>query len=325
MIRTTPIRASVAVSMAAAVLLLGTAALSAQTPDLAARVNGEGITRARLQSSVDTTARLGYGNMTQPDAYKRVQRQVLDQLIAQELLWQEAKRKGFVATPAEVDQAIAQLRQNYDNDVAYQLELERNGFTPETYREDLKRQMSVWHWAQETFTDAVTVSDEDIHEFYVANPNRFRQPEQVKARHVLINVATDADEATVEAARQAIEKILAEARAGADFAELARQHSEGPTAPRGGDLGIFSRGQMVKPFEDAAFALQPGEISDVVRTRFGFHVIKVEARRDAQIVSEAQAAPSIREYLGSEKLTDAVEQSLEELKQAGSIEILIAQ
>jgi len=308
-----------------AVLLLGSVALSAQTPDFAARVNGEGITRARLQSSVDVQARAGYGNMTQPAAFKKLQRQILDQLIAQELLWQEAKRTGFVATPAEVDQAVAQLRANYQSDDAYELELERNGFTPESYREDLKRRISVRHWAQETFADAVAVSDEEVHEFYMANQDKFIQPEQINARHVLIKVAPDADESEVAAARQAIEQILAEAKAGADFAALAKEHSQGPSAPRGGDLGFFSRGQMVKPFEDAAFALQPGEISDVVRTRFGFHIIKLEARHEQQVVAEAKAAASVREHLASNKLSDAVAQSLQKLKEAGSIEILIAQ
>jgi len=322
--KTTLIGATLALSLAAGALLCGSTAAVAQS-DLAARVNGEGITRAKLQSTVDVSARLGYGNITQPKAFQKIQRQVLDQLIAQELLWQEAERHGFVATPAEIDEAIAKLREKFDSDVAYQLELERNGFTPESYREDLKRQISVRHWAQETFAETVAVSDTEIHEFYESNKKEFVQPEQVNARHVLIKVAPDADDATVATARQTIEQILAEARGGGDFAALAKKHSQGPSAPRGGDLGYFSRGQMVKPFEDAAFALQPGEISDVVRTRFGFHIIKVEAHRAEQVVSESQAAASVRKYLANNKLQAAMAERLQSLKDTGKIEILISE
>ena len=315
-------RAMLGLSLAA-VLLLGAGAAPAQDFDLAAKVNGEGITRTRLQSSVDASTRTGYGNMTQPGAYKRVQRNVLDQLIAQELLWQEAERGGFVATPAEVDQAVDQLRGRYDSENAYLFELEKNGFTAESYREDLKRQISVRRWMEQTLAKDISVSDAEIHDFYTANQDRFVQPEQIHARHVLIKVAPDADEARVAQARQEIEQILAEAKQDADFAELAKQHSQGPSAPRGGDLGFFQRGQMVKPFEDVAFALEPGEISGVVRTRFGFHIIKLEGRRAKQVVPEAQAAPSVRDYLASNKFQDAVEERVKALREQGSVEILI--
>lgn len=317
-------RASLAISLAAAALLSAPGSAPAQEPDLAARVNGEGITRARLQSSIDASNRLGYGNMTQPGAFKRVQRQVLEQLIAQALLWQEARRQGFVATAAEVDEALERLRQKYGSDNAFRLALEENGFTEVSYREDLKRQISVRHWMRETFAQAVAVSDEEVHAFYLANEERFVQPEQINARHVLITVAPDAPEAEVAAARQTIERVLAETKAGADFAALARQHSQGPSAPRGGDLGFFSRGQMVAPFEAAAFALRPGEISDVVRTRFGFHIIKLEAHRAQQTVPEAQAAASIREHLASNRLQEAIAARVQALKEQGSVEILIA-
>lgn len=316
-------RAVLALFLAAAVVFLGSGTAPAQDLNLVAKVNGEGIMRARLQSSVDAATRLGYGNMTQPGTYKRVQREVLEQLITQELLWQEAKRGGFVVSPAEVDRAIEQLRARYDSENAYLFELERNGFTAESYREDLKRQLSVRRWANETFAEAIAVTDEEIHDFYTANQERFVQPEQIDARHVLIKVAQKADEATVAQARQRIEQILAEAKQGADFAELAKRHSQDASAPNGGDLGYFQRGQMVKPFEDAAFALKPGEISEVVRTRFGFHIIKLEARREEGVVPEAQAAPSVRDYLASNKLQDAVAQRVETLREQGSVEILI--
>lgn len=118
-----------------------------------------------------------------------------------------------------------------------------------------------------------------VRAFYDEHPERFKQPERVRARHLLIRVASDASEEDVAKARERAEAGLARIRGGEDFAAVASELSEDPgSKDRGGDLGFFTRGQMVPPFEEAAFALQVGEVSDVVETPFGFHIIKVEER-----------------------------------------------
>lgn len=313
--------------IAVCAVMLGLGAAYAGEVNLAATVNGEGIARTRLQSSVDASMRRGrmnYGGITKPDQYKRLQRQVLDQLIAQKLLWQEANRQGFVATPAEVEQALERLRKRYQTEEAYLQGLEQNGLTAETYREGLKREISVQHWVRETIAQGITVADAEVHDYYVKNRAQFVQPEGINARHVLIKVGPDADEATVAAARKKIEPVLAKARQGADFAELAKQYSQGPSAPRGGALGLVPRGQLVKPFEDAAFALKPGEISDIVRTRYGFHIIKLEARRESGVAPEKEVVPSIRNYLSSTKVQELVQDRVRTLREKGSVEILIS-
>ncbi len=151
-------------ALAVALLLLGSEAIPAQDFGLAARVNGEGITRARLQSSVDAAMHqegMNYGGITQPAQFKRRQRQALDELIARELLWQEASRQGFVAMPAEVDRALEKVRED-QTELSYRNELERNGFTEESYREDMKRRMSVRLWVQEALVKDIAVSDADV-------------------------------------------------------------------------------------------------------------------------------------------------------------------
>ncbi len=308
------------------VALFGLGAVTAQELDLAAKVNGEGITRAELQARVDASMRQGSTNsgaITQPRQYNRLQRQVLDQLIAQELLWQAAKGAGFVATKDEVDQAMAQIRQRYTTEMAFDNQLTEHGFTAESFREDMRRKISVRRWAQETLSKDIQVSDAEIHDYYTANQARFVQSEQVNARHVLVKLAPNASEAESAAARRKIEQILERAKAGADFAELAKAQSEGPTAPQGGDLGFVPRGAMVKPFEDAAFALKPGEISDVVRTQYGLHIIKLEARREGSLVPEEQVAPAIRQQLFATKFQDAVVDRMRALRDEASVEILI--
>jgi len=131
------------------------------------------------------------------------------------------------------------------------------------------------------FLSQAEVKDDDVAEYYALHKeDKFTEPEQVRARHILIKVAADAGADAKAAARKKAEELLAKVKAGADFAALAKESSEDPgSAAKGGDLGLFLRGRMTPAFEEAAFALQAGGVSDVVETPFGFHVIKVEEHR----------------------------------------------
>lgn len=122
----------------------------------------------------------------------------------------------------------------------------------------------------------ITVDDTTAQRYYDENLAEFTQPEQRRARHILFRVDDNSSAEVHEQQRQKAEEVLDMARSGQDFGALATEYSEGPSSVQGGDLGLFSRGQMVKPFEDAVFALEPGSISDVVKTSFGYHIIKVE-------------------------------------------------
>ncbi|MBW2644870.1 MAG: SurA N-terminal domain-containing protein [Deltaproteobacteria bacterium] len=126
------------------------------------------------------------------------------------------------------------------------------------------------------FEKDITITENEIQNYYELNKGKFSTPETVKARHILFKVSEDASPEQVGAIKKKALKVLKEIREGGDFAALARKYSEGPTKDRGGDLGTFPRGSMVKPFEDVVFSLAPGRISDPVRTRFGWHIMKVE-------------------------------------------------
>lgn len=154
------------------------------------------------------------------------------------------------------------------------------------------------------FKDKVKITDEEIREYYEDNLASFRVKRQIKARHILFRLPPDATKEQEKKVRKKAEEVLKEARAGKDFAELAKKYSEGPTKSKGGDLGYFSKGMMVKPFEDAAFKLKKGEISDLVRTRFGYHIIKVEDMRDARTKPLNEVKGQIRDLLVRTKCKD---------------------
>jgi len=172
--------------------------------------------------------------------------------------------------------------------------------------------------------DKTAITDEEVELFYGQNMNRYSFPEQRSARHILIKTLEEDDEEALVAKREKAEQILKLARSGEDFAALARQYSEGPTGPKGGDLGSFSRGRMVKAFDDAVFSMNEGEISEIVQTRFGFHIIKLEKIEPAytrtleevknEIINQLQAKRS------SELAFKKASESYENIILAGSLE-----
>jgi peptidyl-prolyl cis-trans isomerase D len=175
----------------------------------------------------------------------------------------------------------------------------------------------------EDFQARAEIGDAEIEAYYEGNPDEFNEPKTVQARHILFSLEENADPEVVEEKRKAAEAVMTEAREGADFAELARTHSEGPSADRGGDLGAFTKDRMVAPFSEAAFSMAPGEISEPVRTRFGWHVIKVEAVNEAGAETLEDARDGILETLkaerGKELAREAADNLVEQVYEGDSL------
>ncbi len=171
----------------------------------------------------------------------------------------------------------------------------------EAYKTDPEIKVRYLYLNPENYVAKVTVSEEDISDYYESNPEEFKSPQTVQARHILIKVDQNSTPEQVEDARQRIEDVLKLAKAGQDFAELARQHSEGPTKTKGGELGTFRRQDMVKPFSDKAFSMQAGQISEPVRTQFGWHIIKVEQVNPATTRSLEEARTEIEGKLKADR------------------------
>ena len=171
-----------------------------------------------------------------------------------------------------------------------------------------------------------TVTDKELAAYYAANQASLQQPEQLRARHILVMVKDSDSDAVKEKARKKAEEVLKKAQAGDDFAALAVEYSDGPSGPNGGELGWFGRGSMVPEFENAAFALKKGEVSGLVKTQFGWHIIKVEDRKEAT----AQTLDDVREKLtlqiaqekASEKVTELLDQAMDRLASGMSLDAI---
>ncbi|HSB73904.1 MAG TPA: peptidylprolyl isomerase [Candidatus Methylomirabilis sp.] len=291
---------------------------------LAATVNGAGISNETLEQNFQEYLRENRVNIAaiqNPERLKAMRREVLDLLIEQELAWQAAQKAEVLATEAEVDEAVAAMRAAFKSEQAFVSRLEIEGYTEASYRQHMRRLASARKYLDRIGASAPAVSDEAVHAFFAENPDKFTLPEHVRARHILVKVAPGTGEDAKRAAREKIARILEEVLASGDFAAAARKYSEDSTAAQGGDLGFFPRGRMVKPFEDAAFALKEGAVSDLVKTPFGFHLIKVEERRAAGPVTEEAAREQIRAYLRSVRAREAVQAELQRLRSAAKIDV----
>lgn len=171
----------------------------------------------------------------------------------------------------------------------------------ENYKTEPKIKVQFVRFIPKDYMDQVDVSADEIQEYFDAHTDEFKTPKTVEARHILINVANDADDVTVDAAREKILEVLKKAQAGEDFAELAKTYSEGPSKDRGGLLGAFKKEDMVAPFSEKAFSMAVGDISDPVRTRFGWHLIKVEKINPETSKTLDEASDTIKKNLSREK------------------------
>ncbi len=308
------------------VILLTALTAGAAEPEAVAKVNGVAITKSEFDRQLGPYLQrrgIPSGHAGKSGKVNEFRKQLLDSLVGYELLYQEAKKHKYGVDKAAVDAEIEKTKGQFPAAELFDKALAQQGMTMETYREYLTRALAVQKLVDTDYAKEVTVSEAEVHDAYTANLERFKTPEQIRARHILAKADEKADEKTRQEARKKIDDIAAQIKKGKDFAEVATSMSDCPSKSQGGDLGFFGREDMVKPFADAAFALKPGEVSGVVETKFGYHVIKLEERREASVVPEKDVADDIKESLRQGKLSKHVFGKVEQMRKTAKVEILL--
>jgi peptidyl-prolyl cis-trans isomerase C len=285
-------------------------------------VNGTVITRGELDQELQVVKkRLGRAGKAMGDPQlSQLEPQVLESLIGRELLFQEARDAGILIKDETVDSQLATLKKRFPDEAAFKHAMEQMHLSEQEVRQQIRRGMTIQQWIEGKFVKTVSLPEKDVKNYYDAHPKMFQRPEEVRASHILIKVDAKADEKTKSKARKEIEEIRGKLLKGEDFAKLAKKYSQGPSAAKGGDLGFFRRGQMVPPFEKAAFALKSGEVSGIVVTRFGYHVIKVTDRKPAKTFSYPEVKKKLTEYLKERKVSEAIDGHVEALKKRAKVE-----
>ena len=267
---------------------------------------------------------------------------IVSEMIDRTLIAEEAERRGLILPPEKMEEAEERTIQQFGGEQKYDAYLAEHRLTRDVYREVIKSEI-YGELVRQDLSKGLSVTDEEIGKYYEAHKSepQFQRPELVTASHILINARPNlisqqlqreqnlSGEALSRAVREELEKrrkvaegVRGRAASGADFAALARQYSEDPSSrEQGGSLGTFARNSHTSSFDDAAFALQPGRLSAVVQTEYGFHVIKVTAKEAARSQTLAEATPEIRRLLMAGREAAKLTETLKELRRKARVRI----
>jgi peptidyl-prolyl cis-trans isomerase C len=298
--------------------------VAATNPDaVVAKVNGVAITRAEMDRAVKIL--LAQSKMKQPvpgEIMKKAEAVAMNQLIASELLYQAGIKTAAKDLDKQVETQLAQRKAQFPSTAEYEKAMKENNLTEKDLTVLMRKDIVINNLLEKEVASKITVSEAEAKKFYDDNKEKFKTEESVRASHILIGVDAKATADDKKKAKEKAEAIRKRLLAGEDFAAVAKKESTCPSASQGGDLGSFTKGQMVPEFEKAAFALKPGEISDVVETKFGYHIIKVQEKKAAGTVSFDEAKKNIEGYLKSQKIQKGINEYLEKLRKESKVEIL---
>ena len=261
---------------------------------------------------------------------KQIREQVLEQTIRRHLLDEKVKEANIVITDEEVISKITEIAAAQREPLSleeFKKIMEQYGQSFDNVKADVRGGLARNQFMEAQWAGKINVTEEDAQKYYQENPKQFETLEQVRASHILIkpefidpNVDPNADPNEAKAiARTKTEGLLKQLKDGADFAELAKSHSICPMAPKGGDLGFFPRGHFAPAFDNVAFELEIGQISEIVETEYGYHIIKATDHKDASTIAFDQARDNIIMQLTQAKQSELAEEYLETLKAGANI------
>ena len=236
------------------------------------------------------------------------------------LFTNEVNRLNIKATDKEVVDAINKLKESLPQQVTYEEFLKKNSMTKEQVKAEVTLGVRIEKYVKSSVPQNPKVTDKEITDFYKNNKDKFIMPESVHARHILVKTNPEDDAKTLAAKKEKAENIRKELLGGADFAEAAVKYSDCPSAKVGGDLGVFVKGQMVKPFDDAAFSQKEYEIGPVVKTEYGYHIIQVIKHEGPKTMAlNDEIKGKISAYIKMKKQEQAYEDLLKKLKEKANI------
>ncbi|MBU4312388.1 MAG: peptidylprolyl isomerase, partial [Candidatus Omnitrophica bacterium] len=246
---------------------------------------------------------------------------ILEELISAELLYQESKSAELGDLKEEVKGQFENIKKGFASEKEFKDLLKERKISEKDLMKDIKKVLSIKSFLEKDVYRDIVVSEADKRNEYESKKDKLAIPEQVGASHILIRVAPDAGEEGKDSAKAQIDGIRQRALAGEDFAELAKENSQDGSAPNGGDLGYFGRGAMVKPFEDAAFSLEVGQISEVVETQFGYHIIKVTDKQSAKTLTYEEVESDIGMFLLNQRRGEVLNKLIDELRSNAKIKV----
>ena len=245
---------------------------------------------------------------------------ILDDMIIEKLVTKRSAETKV--TDEEVAAKMEGFKTKFGSEDALKQQIEKSGLTLDKVKENVRDGLRQEHWIDSQIKGKDEVADTEAEDFYKKNPEQFKQPEQVRASHILIAVEKDAKPEVVAEKEKAAKAIAERVKKGEAFDKLAKELSEDPSAKQNsGDLDYFERDKMVPEFADAAFKMKKDEISDPVRSQFGFHVIKVTDHKDGETVTLEKAKPKLIAYLKQQKRQGEIEKVVKAIREKADVKV----
>ena len=301
----------------------GSAAASAAVPVSAdavlVKVDDKTVTQADLDSEISQIRQMMKNRGGAPQQFdamlKNIKPQILEGLIVRKLIARECEREKIVVTPEETAKEVETFQTSLPKKITLDDFLKQNGITKETFERDVSEQVKI-----EKLLKITPPTDQEIKAYYEENKANYEIPETINARHILIAVDAADDAAKKDAKKKKAEDLRKQLDKGGDFAKLAEENSDCPSKAKGGSLGEFPRGNMVPAFEQAAFSLKTNEISGVVETEFGFHIIQTVGHNAPRTMALDDVKGQIAFRLKSRKVQEKMESLISKLKSEAKIE-----
>jgi len=291
---------------------------------LVVSVNGKDIKQGEVEKELQNIL-MQYQGRVPPQQMVQLQpqleKQAVESLINKQLLLEELDKQNIEVSIEEIDAEVKKVSDQFETPEKLKEQLMQMEISEEKMRNDIKQNYRIEKLIKGKLPE-ITVTDEDINLFYKGNPQNFIVPEQIQASHILLSLEPDASDEIKKEKRNELQAVLEKIKKGDDFAELARTYSDCPSKEQGGELGSFPQGAMVKEFEEVAFNLKKDEVSDVVETQFGFHIIKLTGRTEASTTPLEQVKGQISSYLEAQKQSKEVAAYLETLRSAAKIDYI---
>ncbi len=280
-------------------------------------VDGEILTVGDLQmESGLRLGNLGGANLT-PEMVAQMRSIVIDQYITRTLLLNQAKKQELSVSEADLDNEFAEIKKMIPPSVSIEDMLDQSPLGRDAMMDHIKNKILIGKLTTQLATEKVEISKEEVDEFIEKNKEELTLPERVEARHILLLFEPNDDDAAKAEKKKKLEGLRKEILDGADFAEVAKKHSQCGSAEAGGNLGTFDRSRMVPPFAEAAFSQKVGEIGDVVETQFGYHIIKVEKHEEEGMHPREDIEARIRDL----KMQTVMKDYIAELRSKADIQM----
>jgi peptidyl-prolyl cis-trans isomerase C len=290
-----------------------------------AKVNGTTITVSDLEKEVKGMLAQYHQQQVPLEQIQpmlpQIKKQAIESLINRQLLYEEVDRRNIVSDSDQVKAEIKKIASSYPSQAEFEKQLNENGFSVDQMEKDMEQQLKLDLLIKEDlkFKD-IQVTEEEASSFFKSNPDSFQAPIQVRASHILLKASPEDPQDVKTQKRLELAGILGRIEKGADFADMARNHSDCPSKEQGGDLGLFGKGAMIKPFEDAAFSMNLGEVSDIVETEFGFHIIRLEERNEERKEEFDAVKEEIINHLAATKEQAKFDEFIKDLRNEAAIE-----